>query len=226
MNTWTKNLSQTQRQNYFATGGLPPINGSTSVSVCKITRCHNPVLSLSLVVYLLQLTSPCVSTGLTHCLSRDPDEWPCYDGFIVLTSGVTYSGMNEGIRMTWGCLSGAYEEIWLLGYNIMQCTGTHPTFRRNILPPSSGSKNNPSMKSSLSSACYLHHSGFMLGLFPRSWSWRPRVSPECRLNFNALHDVISQKVEHFNSGTEWIVKKTPGYLTIPVWSSVYCLRNR
>jgi hypothetical protein len=36
------------------------------------------------------------------------------------------------------------EESYLLGYNAMYRTESQPTFRRNMSPPSSGSKNKPS----------------------------------------------------------------------------------
>jgi hypothetical protein len=38
------------------------------------------------------------------------------------------------------------EEYYLLGYNAAQSVESHPTFRRNISPPSSGSKNTPGKK--------------------------------------------------------------------------------
>jgi hypothetical protein len=46
-----------------------------------------------------------------------------------------------------------------VGYNTVQYVEYQPTFRKNISPPSLGSKNNPS------SAFYLFHAGFLLGLF-------------------------------------------------------------
>jgi hypothetical protein len=41
----------------------------------------------------------------------------------------------------WGSHSGGYEEYCLLGYNAMYSVESQLTFRRNISPPSSGSKN-------------------------------------------------------------------------------------
>jgi hypothetical protein len=38
------------------------------------------------------------------------------------------------------------EESYLLGYNSVQSTESQPTFQRNMLPPSSGSKNEQSKK--------------------------------------------------------------------------------
>jgi hypothetical protein len=60
--------------------------------------------------------------------------------------------------------------------------------------PSSESKNEArklqrECGSSQSSACYLLHAGFLLGV-----SLEPE---ECRLIFNGLHGVISQKTEPF-----------------------------
>jgi hypothetical protein len=46
----------------------------------------------------------------------------------------------------WRSHSDGYEEFCLLGYNGVQSVESHPTFRRNIPPPSSGSKNKPSKK--------------------------------------------------------------------------------
>jgi hypothetical protein len=41
---------------------------------------------------------------------------------------------------------GGYEECYLLGYSAVQSVEIQPTFRKNISPPSSGSKNKPSKK--------------------------------------------------------------------------------
>jgi hypothetical protein len=42
------------------------------------------------------------------------------------------------------------EDFSLLAYNAMYCSESQPTVQRNILPASSGSKNKPSMKPTLS----------------------------------------------------------------------------
>jgi hypothetical protein len=52
-----------------------------------------------------------------------------------------------------------WKELSLLGYNSVLYVESQPTFQRKILPPSSGLNKRPS------SACYLLHLGFLLGLF-------------------------------------------------------------
>jgi hypothetical protein len=53
-------------------------------------------------------------------------------------------------------LTGGYEEFYLLGYNAVYTVEYQPTFRKNMSPPSSGSKNRPR-------TCF--HAGFLLSLF-------------------------------------------------------------
>jgi hypothetical protein len=78
--------------------------------------------------------------------------------------------------------SGGYEEFYRLGYNAMQSAESQQMFRR-IISPSSGPK---------LTTCF--HAGFLLGLFldPEA-----TVPLKCRLAFNALYGVISQKIELF-----------------------------
>jgi hypothetical protein len=50
-------------------------------------------------------------------------------------------------NLTWfEVLSGGYEELCLLRYNAKYSAESQPTFRRNILPQSPGSKNKPKKK--------------------------------------------------------------------------------
>jgi hypothetical protein len=61
-----------------------------------------------------------------------------------------------------------FEEVYLLGYNTVQSVESKPTFRRNMSPPSSGSKNKPGAKQGSGSSgysCHLLQAGFFLGLF-------------------------------------------------------------
>jgi hypothetical protein len=64
------------------------------------------------------------------------------------------------------------------------------TFRSNISPPSSVSKNKPNKKPAWKQAASFY-ADFLLGFF---WRWRRYVPPKCRLTFNGLHGVISQKI--------------------------------
>jgi hypothetical protein len=52
-----------------------------------------------------------------------------------------------------GSHSGDYEEFYLLGYNDVSSVESQQTFRRNMSPPSSESKNNPSKKQAELAAC-------------------------------------------------------------------------
>jgi hypothetical protein len=51
---------------------------------------------------------------------------------------------NYGINLIVATLN--FEDFYILGYNAMQPVENQTTFRRNISPASSGSKNKPSKK--------------------------------------------------------------------------------
>jgi hypothetical protein len=51
------------------------------------------------------------------------------------------------------------EESYILGYNAMESVESQPTFRKNMSPPYSGSKNKRSF------ACCQLHAGFLHGVF-------------------------------------------------------------
>jgi hypothetical protein len=74
---------------------------------------------------------------------------------------------------------------WILGYNAVYFVESQPTFRRNISPQSSGSKE----KFLLPPATW-----FLARLIPWPRKWRECFSPKRRLTFNGLHGVISQNV--------------------------------
>lgn len=86
----------------------------------------------------------------------------------------------------WGSHSNGYEEHYLLGYNTMQSVECQPMLQRNISPPSLGSKNK-----------HLFSCQFLAWLIIRPRRWRRYVSPKRQLTFNALHNVISQKIVFF-----------------------------
>jgi hypothetical protein len=77
-------------------------------------------------------------------------------------------------------------------WDITPCTPSKakPTFRRNMSPPSSVSKNKPSS--------LLLSRWFLARLILRPWRWRRQVPLKRRLTFNGLQGVISQKRGVFN----------------------------
>jgi hypothetical protein len=76
-----------------------------------------------------------------------------------------------------------------------------PTFRVNISLPSSRSKNK-------ASSCPLLSRLYLARLILRPWRLRRYVPPKCRLTFNGLHGVISQKLALFES-VSVLTRSTP-----------------
>jgi hypothetical protein len=58
-----------------------------------------------------------------------------------------------------------FEEFRLIRYNAVQSTESQPTFQRNMSPPSSRSKDDPSKKPVKQSCFCLLHAGFYLASF-------------------------------------------------------------
>jgi hypothetical protein len=63
-------------------------------------------------------------------------------------------------------------------------------FQRNILPPSSGSKNKPSKPL----PCHLLSRWYLAQLPLRTWRWRRYVPPKCRLTVIGIHSATSEKI--------------------------------
>jgi hypothetical protein len=84
------------------------------------------------------------------------------------------------------------EEFHLLGYNAAKSAGSHPTFRRNISPPSSGLNSKPGKPCLLLALCWCP-----AWLTLQHWRLRWLVPLNRWLTFNRLHDVLSQKNELF-----------------------------
>jgi hypothetical protein len=109
-----------------------------------------------------------------------------------------------------GSHSGRYEEFYPLGYNTVYSVESQPTFRRNMLPPSS--KLNKSSKKlpwkQVTSRCF--HAGFLLGLFdPEDWrDMFLRNVGWLSTHYTALYVFISELIQSDSkllSGFPWPV---------------------
>jgi hypothetical protein len=90
------------------------------------------------------------------------------------------------------------EEVYLLGYNTVWFVQSQLTFRRNMPPTSSGSKNKPSMKPALLPTSHW----FLAWHMPRPWRW------------NGLHGVIRHRLSLHNPPLwkPWILQEYPSLL--------------
>jgi hypothetical protein len=82
------------------------------------------------------------------------------------------------------------DEVYFLGYNAMQSFKSRQSFRRNMLPPSSGLKNKPGKKPALKQ---VESRARRLCLLPFTFA-----PPKRRSAFNLLHGIVSQKIDLFN----------------------------
>jgi hypothetical protein len=103
--------------------------------------------------------------------------WSRYRLYSCLYRVVHISSINKlhkgWSRRIWGSHSSDYEQSYLLGHKALLSVESKPTFRRNISPPSSCSKNKPRQKQA--------YKQLTIGA----------VTLKRRLTFKGLHDVIS-----------------------------------
>jgi hypothetical protein len=122
----------------------------------------------------------CVHNTGWLAVSCDPTFF-CSDVFL------TFCFQAVSVHAGFEVLTAVIKDNTLLGYNAVQSVESQPTFRMNISPPTSGSKNKPSFPLS----------GFIL----RPQRWRRHALPKRPLTFNGLYGDIAQKIVRFTFGS-------------------------
>jgi hypothetical protein len=73
------------------------------------------------------------------------------------------------------------------------------------------------------SACHLLSRWFLAWLILRPWRWRQHVPSKRRLTFNGLHGVISQKIELFNTNSDYGVFSSLQLLRLSCYRNIVYL---
>jgi hypothetical protein len=96
-----------------------------------------------------------------------------------------------------------------LPWDVTPCSLESPMFRRKILPPSSGSKSKPSMKSAEAA---------------EHWWWGKYIPPKYRV-FSELHGVTTHKAALF---IFWVTTghRFTGYISVSEESAVFIIREK
>jgi hypothetical protein len=84
------------------------------------------------------------------------------------------------------------EECYIMGCNSMQFGISSRFFRRNVLPPSSGSKSKPNKQTKSSASCW-----FLVWFTLHHLIWRWDAPPKRLLSFVGLYGVTAKKTELF-----------------------------
>jgi hypothetical protein len=98
-----------------------------------------------------------------------------------------FSVEAEECTRIWGSHSGDYQQFCFLAYNAVYYVESQQTFRRNMTPPPSRSKNKPRNKNKREAGI-------------KQSSWSRHVPPEHWFTSDGLHGVVDQKITLFTVG--------------------------